>query len=123
VKSLLVLLFIGLLNPSLSLDDSSAATFRIKAGNSALPDGTVVELSIGGEGCHCEVKPVKGKIDSRGYVTVTLISSCETVDTTRCRALAMATLTDGKTTIVYKGNSKLTQTTSGTYISTIIVVP
>jgi hypothetical protein len=98
------------------------ATLRIKAGNSALPEGTVIEVSISGEGCLCSTNAT-GKADSRGYVTVIIKSACQQVDTAKCRAAARAEVTAGGVKTIYKGNARLTQTTGRTYLSTVIVVP
>ncbi|MEW6207046.1 MAG: hypothetical protein AB1631_01670 [Acidobacteriota bacterium] len=102
---------------------TAEATFRIKAGNSALPEGTVIEVSINGEGCRCSTGAATGKTDSRGYVTVIIKSDCQRVDAQKCKAVARAEVTAGGVKTVYRGSARLTQTTGGPYVSTVILVP
>ncbi len=113
----------GILVQGVGMAEPRGATFRIKAGNSALPEGTTIEVSIGGSGCDCDVKSIRGKVDSRGYVTVILRSNCPTVDTATCKALAQAEVASGGGVTIYRGSSRLTETRSGPYVSTVIVVP
>ncbi|HLG18045.1 MAG TPA: hypothetical protein VJH03_26625 [Blastocatellia bacterium] len=99
------------------------ATVRIKAGNSALPEGTTVQVSVDGDGCDCKTGSVSGRTDGRGYVTLVIRAACGAIDTTRCRAIARAEVGSGSSKTIYRGNAKLTQTAGGPYVSTVIVVP
>lgn len=116
-------LLIGLFAYVTGAIDAKDATFRIKAGNSALPEGARIDVSVGGEGCDCAAGEASGRVDNRGYATVILRSSCASVDVAKCRAMARAEIVSGGVRTVYKGSARLTQITNGPYVSTVIVVP
>ncbi|MCI0490475.1 MAG: hypothetical protein L0229_28100 [Blastocatellia bacterium] len=110
-----VLLLIGMFGFEAGAAGALTIKINAKAGNSALPDGTKVFFTIGGEGCPCQGA---GSAVTRGggFATSTFTVNCDgpgrpegTIDTKKCKVFATASVESGGSTTFYRGNGTLTQ--------------
>ena len=100
------------------------AKFNIGAGDPSFPEGTVVLITISGEGCNCVTPTQAGSTNSSGIAKVSFEAFWgthrgEVIDTENCKAFAVA-LVGGK---LWRGNASLTLSSGGTYTATIKMAP
>ncbi|MEW6129379.1 MAG: hypothetical protein AB1757_20230 [Acidobacteriota bacterium] len=120
--SILTFLLGGLLFAATSLT-AFEQSFRVRAGNSVFSERTTISIAIDGEDCACATAPTKAQADAQGYATVLIKADCVTVDTTKCRATAWAEAMAGGKLTRFTGSARLVATSSGIYISTVVLTP
>lgn len=113
-----MLLVFGLLVSGMGeIDASPLPPIDVSASNSAIPNGTKVFITIGGDGCNCQ-GATSGTIRG-GKVSVTL-NTGRCVPNEKCKVFGRATTAAGDK---YAGSNKIFTTNTGSLYSSFSLDP